>query len=107
MGDMMRLYNQYNTGGYTSVTGFFESLVKEMQSAVMLKQNSLVMEEMVSLARTNGIITIKHRIKKGTVLTSYLARKLFFGKILDVLANFKKAINQAQGHLGTSGDDYV
>jgi len=106
-GDMRRLHNLYKSGDYASVAGFFEGLVKEMTIANQVKQASLIMEEMVKLAKDNGITNIKATIKKGTVLTSYLARKLFFSKILDVLANFKKALNQTQGHMGTSGDDYV
>ncbi len=106
-GDMMRLFNLYQQGNYESVVGFWQSLVKEITLSANIKRNSLVVENIVELARDNGIEEIRLEIPRNTVITDYMMRKTLLDKILQTLANFKQAINYGQGHVGTSSDDYA
>jgi hypothetical protein len=102
-GDLAFMRQKIQEGNYEYLSDFVYRQLGGIQVTAEAKRNSLIIEELVSLAKTNGIKEIRY---SGSELqTEYQASKKILDPFWEAYANFRKYVNLVKGVLGTNHED--
>jgi len=106
--DLIRQYQEYKSGNYTTFNDFFQGLAKQIATSVNVRRNVLIMEALYEQGKQNGIEEINIEYPKDmSQITAFSAREQYFDKLFDIYSDFQTAISYIKGYIGQKANDFL